>query len=238
MARRPNPSHEYTVLANYTATLTITDSQSATGSDTVVISAGNLRPVATINAPAAGFVYSTGTIINYNGTGFDLENGDLSGASLQWRVLLHHNQHVHFDSILGLIGKTGSFVVPDHGDNTWIELCLNVTDNTNLSDQKCVNLQPKTVTLSFDTVPSGLELEYEGISYITPFDITTNANSTRDLIAPAAQGCATFASWSDSGGASPRSTPGPFQNHILRPIHHVYLPPARVSAARSRPPLP
>ena len=61
---------------------------------------------------------------------------------------------------------------------------------------------PTQLTLSFDTVPSGLELEYEGVSYITPFDVTTNASSLRDLIAPATQGCATFASWSDGGAAT------------------------------------
>ncbi len=154
----PNPSHTYLASGNFTATLTITDSVGDTGSDTVNITVGNLRPVATIISPADGFAYSTGDTINYNGTGIDNEDGNLSGASLQWDILLHHNQHVHFDFIPGLIGNTGSFPVPDHGDNTWIELCLTVTDSGGLNDQDCVNLQPNTVTISFDTVPSGLEL--------------------------------------------------------------------------------
>jgi len=198
----PNPSHEYSLAGTFTASLTVTDSQDSTGSDTVVINAGNLRPVATIISPTNGFSYNTGTTINYSSTGVDHEDGSLGGASLQWDILLHHGQHIHFDFMPGLTGTSGSFSVPDHGDNTWIELCLTVTDNSGLTDQDCVNLQPNTVTLSFDTVPSGFELEYEGVSYFTPFDVTTNVNSARDLIAPLSQNCNIFAFWSDGGAAT------------------------------------
>lgn len=202
----PNPSYEYTVAGNYEVTLTITDSETATGSDTLDISAGNLRPVATITSPAEGFAYSTGTTITYTGTGVDNEDGNLSGAELQWDILLHHNNHVHFDFIPGLTGNSGNFQVPDHGDNTWIELCLTVTDSNNLTDQDCVNLDPKTVNLTFNTAPSGMELSFGGSTYTTPFTITTNVNSVRDLIAPATQGCATFTSWSDGKPATHQIT--------------------------------
>jgi len=199
----PNPSHTYLSGGQYTVTLTVTDSLGATGTDTLTITVGNSAPVATIIAPTNGFAYDTFDIINYNGTGVDVEDGNLSGASLQWDVLLHHNQHVHFDSIPGLTGNTGSFTIPDHGDNSWVELCLTVTDSGGLIDQKCVDLQPNTVTLSFDTVPSGLELEYDGVTYTTPFDVTTNFNAVRDLIASLTQeSCHNFVSWSDGEAAS------------------------------------
>ena len=204
----PNPSHTYLDGGSFTATLTVADSQGATGSDTVVIDIGNLQPIANIIAPVNGLLYNTGDTINFSGTGIDNEDGNLSGASLQWDVLLHHEQHIHFDSIPGLIGNTGSFVVPDHGDNTWIELCLTVTDSGGLNDQECVNLTPNTVTLTFNTVPSGLELEYDGITYTAPFTVVTGVNSVRDLIAPQTQGCYNFVSWSDGGAASHSITIG------------------------------
>lgn len=203
----PSPSYTYTTSGVFTVTLTVTDSLGATGTDTVEITVGNSQPVATIITPVDGFAYSTDDTINYSGTGVDPEDGNLSGASLQWDILLHHNQHIHFDFIPGLIGTSGNFPVPDHGDNTWIELCLTVTDSGGLNDQDCVNLQPNVVTLSFDTIPSGLELEYDGVTYTTPFNITTNVNSVRDLIAPLTQeGCHNFTSWSDGGAATHQIT--------------------------------
>ena len=205
----PNPSHTYVTNGNFTATLTVTDSAGDTGSDTVDVTVGNLRPVASIISPTDGFAYSAGDTIGYNGTGIDNDDGNLGGASLQWDILLHHNQHTHFDYIPGLIDNIGSFPVPDHGDNTWIELCLTVTDSGGLNDQDCVNLQPNMVALSFDTVPGGLKLEYDGITYTTPFVVTTNVNSVRDLIAPLTQGaCNNFVSWSDGGTASHQITTG------------------------------
>ena len=204
----PNPSYTYLANGIYTVILTVTDSPGESGTDTVNITIGNLPPVATIFSPGNGFTYNTDDIINYNGTGIDNEDGNLSGASLQWDILLHHNQHVHFDFIPGLTGNTGSFPIPDHGDNTWIELCLTATDSGGLNDQDCVNLLPNTVTLSFDTVPSGLELEYNGVTYTTPFSVITNVNSVRDLIAAPVQDCHTFTSWSDGGTASHQITVG------------------------------
>ena len=205
----PNPAHTYLASGDFTVTLTVTDSLGATGTDTVTISAGDLAPVANIISPPNGFAYSTFDVINYNGTGVDNEDGNLSGASLQWDVLLHHNQHVHFDSILGLIGNTGSFTIPDHGDNSWIELCLTVTDSGGQFDQECVDLQPNEVTLSFDTLPSGLNLEYGGITYTTPFDVTSIVSGARDLIAATTQeGCHNFVSWSDGGAATHQITVG------------------------------
>jgi LPXTG-site transpeptidase (sortase) family protein len=203
-----NPSYTYLTSGSFTVTLTITDSMGDTGSDSVTIDVGNLQPVADIITPAKGFAYNTGDTINYSGTGIDNEDGNLSGANLQWDILLHHNQHIHFDSIPGLTGNSGSFVIPDHGDDTWVELCLTVTDSGGLNDQECANLTPNTVTLSFATVPSGLELEYDGVTYTAPFNVVTNVNSERDLIAPQTQGCYNFSSWSDGGTASHQVTIG------------------------------
>lgn len=203
-----NPSHTYLAPGTYTAILTVTDSIGASGSDAVTITVGNSAPVATILTPPNGMFYHVNDTINFSGTGVDPEEGNLSGANLQWNVLLHHNAHVHFDFIPNLQGNTGSFVVPDHGDSTWIELCLVVTDSGGLTDQDCINLQQQTVTLTFDTIPTGLQLVYDGITNTTPFSVVTNVGAERDLIAAGQQGCHVFSNWSDGGAASHSITVG------------------------------
>ena len=89
----------------------------------------------------------------------------------------------------------------DHGDNTYLELCLSATDAFDETGTACVSLYPNTVAYTLDTVPTGLQLPWEGTSRTTPFSVTTNVNAVQQLIAPAQPGY-TFASWSDGGAAT------------------------------------
>src|SRR4029453_6220880 len=54
--------------------------------------------------------------------------------------------------------KSGSFAAPDHEYPSHLELRLTVTDSGGLTDTKTLQLDPRTVDLSFDSVPSGLQL--------------------------------------------------------------------------------
>jgi len=197
-----NPSHTYGSTGAFTAILTVTDSKGASGTAQVTITAGNTKPTATILSPADGSKYTIGTAIVFQGRGTDPEQGTLTGASLVWDVLLHHNEHTHFDFYPKYYGETGSFVPVDHGDNTWLELCLTATDGGGLTDTKCVKLVPNATTLTFKTKPGGLQLVFDGVSRATPFSVTVPVNATREIIAPAIQGNRTFQSWSDGGAAT------------------------------------
>ena len=197
-----NPSHTYSSTGTFTAILTVTDSKNASSTAQVTITAGNTKPTATILSPADGTKYNVGSTIVFQGRGTDPEQGILTGASLSWEVLLHHNEHVHFDSYPKLTGETGSIVALDHGDNTWLELCLTVTDNGGLSDTKCIALLPNAVAITFKTKPGGLQLIYDGTSRVTPFTIMVPVNTVREIIAPLTQGNKTFKSWSDGGAAT------------------------------------
>jgi PKD repeat protein len=66
-------------------TLTATDAQGATDTDTRSITiVANQPPVATIATPANNALFSGSSSVSFNGTGSDPENGTLNGASLVW----------------------------------------------------------------------------------------------------------------------------------------------------------
>ena len=198
---KANPVHTFAENGVYAVTLTVTDSAGSTSTDTLEILVGSEPPVAEILEPGDGAKFRIGETIDFRGKGTDPDDGDLGSGRLAWTGILHHNEHVHYDAI-NATGESGSFVLEDHGDNTYVELCLTVTDSQALEDQACVDVKPQEVTYTFNTVPSGLELTYAGSRYETPFKVKTYINAKRIIEAPlAADGGLTFDSWSDGGDA-------------------------------------
>jgi glucose/arabinose dehydrogenase len=192
-----NPTHVYQTSGNYTAKLTVTDPSGAVNSATIAIYAGTQVDL-TITSPSNNSRYNIGDTISFTGRAIEPNGGNISDR-IQWKVNLYHDQHVHFDQYSGT-GSSGSFTTIDHGDNTYYEVCANITFN-NQTTKKCIFLRPNTVEYTFQSVPSGLNLAYEGASYQTPFTVTTLVNSEIDVSASPSNGCA-FQSWSDGGNAS------------------------------------
>ncbi|MCB0148336.1 MAG: PKD domain-containing protein, partial [Caldilineaceae bacterium] len=198
---KANPIHTFEENGVYEVALTVTDSAGSTSTDTLEILVGSEPPVAEILEPGDGAKFRIGETINFRGKGTDPDDGDLGSGRLAWTGILHHNEHVHYDAI-NATGESGKFVLEDHGDNTYVELCLTVTDSQALEDQACVDVKPQEVTYTFNTVPSGLELTYAGSRYETPFKVKTYINAKRIVEAPVtADGGLTFDSWSDGGDA-------------------------------------
>jgi len=200
-ATNASPSHQYASSGIYTVTLTVTDTAGASAATQLAVYAGNHAPTANMISPGENATYSVGDTIYLSGAGEDPEEGALTGEHLQWSVMLHHFEHVHFD-YYNTAGASGSFEAPDHGDNTSIEVCLTVTDSGGLSDTQCRDLVPNLSTYTFETVPAGLELAYEGSAGNTPFTVTTILNSIAGVDAPEQQNCFRFVRWSDD---APRS---------------------------------
>jgi hypothetical protein len=103
-------------------------------------------------------------------------------------------------------GTSGSFVPPDHEYPSSLELRLTATDGGGLSTTETVWLDPQTVTLTFDTAPSGLWLTVDGIRERTPYTRTAIVGGQVQLVAPWSQKLGgityTYASWSDGKGRS------------------------------------
>jgi glucose/arabinose dehydrogenase len=188
----PNPTHTYTLSGTYSAILTVTDSQGESSTDRVVIAVGNRAPTATITMPISGTTYHAGDTISFSGTGTDADEGVLPDNNLTWEVLLHHNEHVHYDFFHGT-GAKGSFVVPAHGGHTWLELCLTVMDGGGLQDTECVELTPSTVG------HVGLGATLEG----TPYDNFAAVQRFESLVNHKMR----YALWSQAWGDDDRAFP-------------------------------
>jgi glucose/arabinose dehydrogenase len=207
--------HTYPV-GTFTARLTVTDSLGAADTKTVTISAGNSAPTAVIDSPTSSFTWAVGDPIAFTGHATDPQDGTLPASALTWRVLMHHcitanNCHTHpMNTFSGVAG--GSVVGPDHGYPSYVEIQLTATDSGGLTSTASVAVQPKPVTLTFTTSPSGLALTVGSASQTTPFTVTVIQGSTNSMSAPTPQttGGTTygFCNWSD-GGAQTHVTIAP-----------------------------
>lgn len=188
----------------------VTDSKNASSTQGFVITSGNSAPTPVIDSPSASFKWKAGETINFSGHATDPEDGALAAAKLSWRVILHHctgaagtdcHQHViqDFDGV-----ASESFQAPEHDLPAHLELRLTATDSAGLSKSVSVNLDPRTVSLTFATNPSGMTLTAGSATHVTPFTRSFIVDGNVSLNAPSEQiknGLYySFSNWSDGGG--------------------------------------
>jgi glucose/arabinose dehydrogenase/regulation of enolase protein 1 (concanavalin A-like superfamily) len=201
----PTPTFTYTIAKNYTVRLRVTDSSNASATASVVITAGDSPPTATILSPAPTLTWKVGDVVSFSGSATDAKDGTLPPSALSWSLLLHHcpsSCHIHpIQDFPGV--ASGSFPAPDHEYPSHLELILTATDSSGLTDTKSVLLQPKTVALGFQSNPPGLQLVAGSDSKATPFTKTVIAGSINTVSAPSSQTMSLthyeFGSWSDGG---------------------------------------
>ena len=200
-----NPTHTYTSQGVYSASLRVTDSHGALSTASVQIEVGNTAPTATIISPPAGTTWRVGDVIQFAGSATDAQDGPLPDSKLSWSLILHHcpsNCHTHpMQTFEGVAG--GSFTTIDHEYPSHLELRLTATDSGGLTDTKSIQLNPRTVTLTFNTSPGGLQLVLDQSQLATPFSRTVIQGSTHTISAPSPQTKARknwlWKSWSDGG---------------------------------------
>ncbi|MEU8227438.1 PQQ-dependent sugar dehydrogenase [Kribbella sp. NPDC048915] len=193
----------YTTTGTATARLRVSDGQ-ASSSTSTEISVANTAPTATITSPGPAFTWKVGDPINFSGSATDPEQGTLPASALTWSLVMHHcpsNCHTH--TITSVTAASGSFTAPDHEYPSYLELRLTARDAQGLTDTKSVRLDPKTVTTTFASTPTGLPVTVLDKSGKSPLKVTTIVGSSVSVATDRVQSIANvayrFGLWSDGG---------------------------------------
>lgn len=198
-------TYTYTSAGSYTAGLRVTDSSGAQDTATVAITVGNTPPAVTIATPVAGTVWRVGDVIRFSGAANDPQDGRLPPSALTWELVLQHcpsNCHAHpVQTFAGV--ESGSFTAPDHEYPSHLQLRLTATDSGGLTATRTVRLDPRTVTLTFQSNPGGLRLTVGSTTGTATFTRTVIVGSRNTISAPSPQTrnkrTYVFRSWSDGG---------------------------------------
>jgi len=200
------PTFVYTIPGTYTAQLQVTDNHGASNTSApITITVGNTPPIATINTPTPGTTWKVGDVINFSGSATDTQDGTLPASALTWTLIMHHcpsNCHTHpIQTFSGV--ASGSFTTPDHEYPSYLELQLTATDSGGLTHTTSIQLNPRTVTLTFQTNPGGLQLSVNGVTRVSSITVTVivGSSNTVSAISPQTKSKSTynFQSWSDGG---------------------------------------
>jgi glucose/arabinose dehydrogenase len=200
-----DPTHTYGESGRYTARLTTSDGNGDAISSPLTITVGS-PPSATILQPTNGQTFRAGDVITFSGEGNDPDDGALTGSSLSWKIVFHHDGHIH-PVLDGATGPSGTLTVPTSGHSfngsTSYEIVLTATDDDGIQATASVTVDPEKVPVSLATSPSGLNLLLDGISRTTPFSQSEVVGFRYAVDAPSPQTLGStryaFGSWSDAG---------------------------------------
>jgi len=203
----------YTAPAAFDARVRVTDNLTGQNdtSAPIRITPGDTAPVPSIASPSSSVTWAVGDTIAFSGSATDAEDGTIPVSGLQWDEILHHcaadgvTCHTHqIQTFAGV--ASGSFVAPDHGYPSWLEVRLTATDSFGAKAVTSVRLDPKTTTITAQSSPSGLQVGIADAVGTTPFTKTVIQGSTNALTAPDPQLLSNvtqrFRSWSDAGATT------------------------------------
>jgi hypothetical protein len=163
-------------------------------------------PSATITKPLAGTTYAGGNVIEYAGTGSDVEDGSLPASAFTWKINLHHDGHTHPAMPATTGSKSGTFRIPVTGEtsaNVFYRIHLQVRDSAGLTRSVSRDILPRKRTITLATNPSGLQLKLDGRAVTSPYSFVGVVGIQRKLeaVSPQVSGGTTwvFQSWSDGG---------------------------------------
>lgn len=209
------PAFLYDNIGNRSVRLRVTDQRgiSALSQPLVIKVTADPPPVSTppqvfIDTPAADLRWEVGQTLQFSGHATDAEDGALPASALSWQIVIQHcPSGCHIHDLLSFPGvASGSFATEDHEYPMHLELILTATDSSGQKRSARRPLDPKTVSLLFDTDPSGLQLAVGSTVQTTPFARRVIYGSENSVSAPNPQSLSgttwKFVSWSDGLAAT------------------------------------
>lgn len=191
-----------------TVGLKVTDDDGGSDTESIVITVGNTPPTANILQPVSSLTWKVGDEISFQGSASDIQDGIMPPSSMQWDVIMHHcpggtpDCHTHIIQTFDGVDQ-GTFTAPDHEWYSFLEFRLTVTDSGGLTDQKSVSIDPQVVSISYDSVPQGLQIEIGGVAETTPFSRLAIIGSLNTITALSPQNLSSdqyyWTTWSDGG---------------------------------------
>ena len=146
----------------------------------------NNRPQISITMPMNNNSYNAGEVIQFEGNAVDLEDGVIAASKLRWKINFHHDNHTH-PFVVDYIGEDGLLTIPQTGeisDNVWYSLSLSTEDGEGLNNSAFVEIFPNKTDFEIRTEPSGILVNIDGQSSITPVLTKSVIGMQRTLVAP------------------------------------------------------
>ena len=162
---------------------------------------GNQPPVAVIDTPLAGALYSGGDTIYYSGTITDPEDGLLHDSTYAWEVVFHHETHIHPGPSSDQGVSSGTFIIPSSGEispDVFYRLYLYAHDADGALDTDSVDIYPRTTTFIVNTEPQGLAVTVGGQPVQAPDTVLGVEGIIRQIGAPYNQLGYFFSRWSNN----------------------------------------
>lgn len=178
----------------------------------ITVYPGDKPPVPTITKPAASFQWGVGEEIKFDADAKDANgNPIVTPLPYYWQMRMAHCPdptnptacHVHpLQTFAGI--RRPELFAPQHDYPSYIEVLLRVSDGRGLSGTTAMKINPRTVNLSLNSNPPGIELLAASTKALSPFTVPAIDGSEILISAPptAVVGGYTysFSGWSDGGG--------------------------------------
>src|SRR4051812_10234441 len=115
MSTQASPAHTYKARGSYTATVSVDDGRGGSDEADIVITVGD-PPDVSIQHPSSSLRYRGGDVINLRGRATDEDGNALTGAELEWTVILRHCPEgvCHTHPLTTAQGAHASFVALAH----------------------------------------------------------------------------------------------------------------------------